>query len=176
VGAVRLIAATAPSFVLVDRLARCIGHHPVPRSASLRRPAAGLGRYAERLDPGPHVRFLEQHMPTDLEARSTVPCLRHQAGTPHWHSPLTIDHRPRPNWVAALRPALPQVTGAMYGGGTRTRGRTPVLCGQGEVQILAAEDRVYHGCGSPHCCEGASDLIGVVVWSGSGGRGCRGCG
>src|SRR5882757_6340564 len=41
VGAGRLIAATAPSFVLVDRLARCIGHHPVSRSASLRRPAAG---------------------------------------------------------------------------------------------------------------------------------------
>jgi proteasome accessory factor A len=40
-------------------------------------------------------------MPTDLEARSTVPCLRHQAGTPHRHSPPTIDHRPRPNWVAA---------------------------------------------------------------------------
>jgi hypothetical protein len=27
VGARRVIAATAPSFVLVDRLARCIGHH-----------------------------------------------------------------------------------------------------------------------------------------------------
>src|SRR6185312_11762346 len=39
VGAGRLIAATAPSLVLADRLARCIGHHPVPRSASLRRPA-----------------------------------------------------------------------------------------------------------------------------------------
>src|SRR5262249_53233650 len=37
VGAGRLIAATAASLVLADRLARCIGHHPVPRSASLPR-------------------------------------------------------------------------------------------------------------------------------------------
>src|SRR4051794_24706778 len=34
-GAGRLIAATAPGFVLVVPLARCIGHHPVLRSASL---------------------------------------------------------------------------------------------------------------------------------------------
>jgi len=96
VGAVRLIAATAPSFVLVDRLARCIGPPPRPPVSVLATPGSRLGRYAERLDPGPHVRVLEQHMPTDLEARSTVPCLRHQAGTPHRHSPLMIDHRPRP--------------------------------------------------------------------------------
>src|SRR4029450_12721620 len=78
---------------------RCIGHYPVPRSASLRRPAAGLGRHAGRLDQ--HGALLTP------PGRDAAPVL-----------PLTIDHRPRPNWVAALRPASSQVTGAIYGCGT----------------------------------------------------------
>ena len=120
VGAGRLIAATAPSFVLVDRLARCIGHHPVPRSASLRRPAAGSAGMPCALIQARTSDSSNSTCRPILKRAARCPCLRHQAGTPHRHSPLTIDHRPRPDWVAALRPASPQVTGAIYGCGTRT--------------------------------------------------------
>jgi hypothetical protein len=52
VGVGRLSAATAPVSVLVDP--------PGPVHRSPPRPAVGV--LAVRLDPGPHVRSLEQHM------------------------------------------------------------------------------------------------------------------
>jgi hypothetical protein len=52
-GAGRLIAATAPSFVLVHRLARCIGQHPVPTVSVLATPCNRLVRYGVSPDPGP---------------------------------------------------------------------------------------------------------------------------
>ena len=45
-GAGRLIAATAPRFVPVDRLARCIGHHLSPINVQ-----AGVGLYVSRALP-----------------------------------------------------------------------------------------------------------------------------
>ena len=66
-GAGRLIAATAPSFVLVDASPGA-SVTTRPAVSVVATPGSRLGRCAVRLDPGPHVRFLEQHMPTDLES------------------------------------------------------------------------------------------------------------
>src|SRR5262249_37258821 len=71
VGAGRLIAATAASLVLADRLARCIGHHPVPRSASLPRVTTAI--YGCDTKPGL------------LRARARAPASSSAAGATQGH-------------------------------------------------------------------------------------------
>jgi hypothetical protein len=59
VGVGRLIAATAPSFVLVDR-------HPGQSATTPSRAISVLAMPGRvHLDPGPYVRFLEPHMKTE---------------------------------------------------------------------------------------------------------------